>query len=798
MRGSTVPFVSKLNHLSLFTNKMLRNQHHVYASKSCNCSSSLSFRNDPTALSTALTHSANSKCILLGSQIHAQIIKLGFCNDIFSQNNLIKMYTKCGFLAGGLKVFGEMPMKNLVSWTLVVSGAVQNGEFEMGLGVYLEMIRTGLVPNEFALGCVTKACAALGGKELGLCVHCFALKVGMEKNPFVGSSILNMYAKLGDIEDAERVFECMDNLVVGCWNAMIGGYAQCSYGFESLKIVSLMQYKGISMDAFTFINALKGCLVVGNLNFGRQIHGLIIQSEVGFSTAVMNSLMDMYFKNGGGLYALKVFDRLQDKDIISWNTVFAGLSQGDDAREIGRFFHKLMLTGLKPNCVTFSILFRFCGEALDLVSGLQFYCLAFQFGISDEASVTSSLINMFSKCGAMRMACLVFDSAPFKSIHTCNEMISGYNLNCHNADALNLFCNLNGLGLEADECTFSSALEACFRTENQKLGRQMHGTIVKSGFASQGYVCSSLLKCYVGFGLLDDSFEFFNGVERLDLVSWGAMISALVHKGYSSEAIGLLNRLKEAGGKPDEFIFGSIFNCCAGIAAYRQTKSVHSLVVKMGYEAHVFVASAVIDAYAKCGDIENARRVFDQTSRFRDVILFNTMVIAYAHHGLVREAVETFEKMKLATLEPSQATFVSVISACSHLGLVEQGDIFFKSMNLDYGMDPSPDNYGCLVDLFSRNGFLEDAKHIIETMPFPPWPAIWRSLLNGCRIHGNKELGEWAAKKLLQLVPENDAAYVLLSKVYSEEGSWSDAAKVRKGMIERGLWKDPGCSWIEI
>ena len=171
-----------------------------------------------------------------------------------------------------------------------------------------------------------------------------------------------------------------------------------------------------------------------------------------------------------------------------------------------------MLTGLKPNCVSFSILFRFCGEALDLVSGLHFYCLVLQFGISGEISVTSSLINMFSKCGAMRKACLVFKSAPFKSIRTCNEMISGYNLNCHHTKALNLFCILKGLGLETNECTFSSILEACSKTENQKLGLQMHGSIVKSGFASHGYVCSSLIKCYVRFGMLDDSFEFLNGL----------------------------------------------------------------------------------------------------------------------------------------------------------------------------------------------------------------------------------------------------------------------------------------------
>ena len=203
MRGSTVTFVSKLNHLSLFATKIKRNQHQTYTSKSWNSSSCFSFRNDPTtlALLSLSLITQNVFLFLLGSQIHAQIIKLGLSNDIFSQNNIIRMYTKCGLLVRGLKVFNEMPMKNLVSWTLVISGTVQNDEFEMGLGVYSEMRRTGLVPNEFALGCVTKGCDDLGDKELGQCIHCFVLKVGMEKNPFVGSSILNMYAKLGDIED---------------------------------------------------------------------------------------------------------------------------------------------------------------------------------------------------------------------------------------------------------------------------------------------------------------------------------------------------------------------------------------------------------------------------------------------------------------------------------------------------------------------------------------------------------------------------------------------------------------------
>ncbi|KAK9274671.1 hypothetical protein L1049_021922 [Liquidambar formosana] len=708
------------------------------------------------------------------------------------------MYLKCGIFSSGLKVFDEMPERNIVSWTLVISGAIQNGDFEMGLEVFSDMTGNGLRPNEFSLGSVTKACTIMGTSEFGLCIHCFALKIGMEKNPFVGSSILNMYAKLGDIEAAESVFQCVDNIDVGCWNAMIGGYAQCDHGFEALKIVSLMQCEGVSMDKFTFVNALKGCSVMGDLISGREIHGLIIRSKVDCSTSLMNALVDMYFKCGGKDSALKVFNRMYDKDVISWNTVFAGFSQGEDARKVAFLFHKFLLTGLKPNDVSFSILFRHCGELLELDLGLQFFCLALQFGFFHGANVANSLINMFSRCGATEMACLVFDTVPSKNVVTWNEMIFGYSLNSCNTEALNIFCNLWQLGVGANEYTFSSILEACSKTENLEISRQIHGALFKSGFLSHGYVYSSLIKAYVRFGLLNDSFEFFNGLEKLDLASWGAMISALVHRGCNYLAIKIFNRLIEAGEKPDEFILGSILNGCADMAAYHQTKSVHSLVIKSGLTANAFVASALIDAYAKCGDIESASMAFDQSSRSGDVILFNTMIMAYAHHGLVKGAMEIFDKMKLANLQPSQATFVSVISACSHLGLIDEGRNFFESINLDYGLEPSPDNYGCLVDMLSRNGFLEDAKHVIEVMPFSPWPAVWRSLLSACRTHGNVELGEWAAKNLFQMVPKNDAAYVLLSKVYSERGSWGDAAKVRREMISRGVQKDLAYSWIEI
>ncbi|XP_042507844.1 pentatricopeptide repeat-containing protein At3g63370, chloroplastic-like [Macadamia integrifolia] len=802
MRSSRLPLALEVKSFLPFPNKHpnrhLNIAHQPQASKSSPSLPILVEKKDPIEFATVIAFCSKFKSIVLGHQIHGQIVKSGFSKDLFSQNNLIVMYSKCASLGCGLKLFDEMTERNVVSWTSLISGAIQNGEFEMGLEIYLDMIRAGLRPNEFALGSVLKSCASLEDLEFGLSCHCFAIKIGLENNYFVGGSVLNMYAKCGDIEAAKWVFEGMDSNDVGCWNAMIGGYALNGHYFEAMELVSLMHLKGIIMDQLTFINALNGCSDLGDLNFGRQIHAMIIRNQIEFSTSGMNSLIDMYFKTGGENSALKLFDKMGVKDIISWNTVFTGLFLDENAGEVASLFARMLSSGLKPNHVTFSIVFRLCGAVFNVVLGLQFYCVAYHLGFYNKALVVNSLINMFFTCGELGRAHSLFESTHTKDITTCNEMINGYNSNCCTQEALDMFCKFWELGYKANEFTFSSILGAFSRTEHQEIVRQIHSAIIKSGYGFHEFVCCSLINAYSRIQLLEDSVMAFNGIKRLDLASWGTMISAFVLRGHSYEALVLLNCLRETGKKPDEFILGSVLNSCSSMGAYHQTKCIHVLVIKTGFEKHVYVASAVIDAFAKCGDIESSILAFNQASRYDDLVLLNTMIMAYAHHGLVAEAFEIFENMKSANLKPTHPTFVAVISACSHLGLVEEGCRSFDSISSDHGMDPSAENFCCLVDLFSRNGLLGEAKRVIEEMPFAPWPAIWRSLLSGCRIHGNRELGEWAAQQLIQLAPENDAGYVLLSKVYSEEGTWGDASNVMRRMEERVSRKHPGYSWIEI
>ncbi|GKA30107.1 pentatricopeptide repeat-containing protein [Tanacetum coccineum] len=548
------------------------------------------------------------------------------------------------------------------------------------------------------------------------------------------------------------------------------------------------------MMKFLSIHALNACSITHNIDFGSQIHGLIVHNGFESTITLMNSMIDMYAKSGAEYHAWKLFQTMEYKDIASWNTIFAVCSQGTNVEQVITLFNEFMATGFKPNHITFSILFRMCGDVVKVHLSQQLYSLAFRLGLHNDPHMSNCLISMFCRCSAKETARSIFNSLPSRNLQHWNEMIHGYNMSS-DIEALKIFTNFWCSNIKPDECTFSCAVEACFRTENFQVGRQVHGIITKSGFASNGHICSSLVHGYAKFGFLNDSYKFFD--DKMDIVCWGALISALVDQGYTDSAIRIFNHFKEEQA-PDNFILGSILNACASIASLNLTKYVHSHVIKLGCNTDDHVVSAVIDAYGKCGDLKTATIVFQESCKFADVALFNTMIMAYANHGCVTEAMEVYNMMKSANLKPSQSTFVSVLSACSHAGLVDLGRTLFRSITTDYRMDPSPDNYGCLVDLLSRNGYLQEARAVIEAMPFPAWPAIWRSFLNGCRIHGDKELGKMGAKKLFDLSPDDEAAggYVLLSKIFSEDGNWEDGSKVRKEMIDKGIRKDMGCSWI--
>ncbi|RZC52989.1 hypothetical protein C5167_011843 [Papaver somniferum] len=377
--------------------------------------------------------------------------------------------------------------------------------------------------------------------------------------------------------------------------------------------------------------------------------------------------------------------------------------------------------------------------------------------------------------------------------------------------------------------TISHALEACKILSDDRTVVQFHARMLKSGFDSYPSLLTSLISIYVshkqlvdyacclldeipkwGFSLFSVNLVIagylkagkFDSANRLfrqspyrDVVSWNSMITGCVRHGSLKEAVTLFRRMLSSGIEPDGFTFASVLTACGRLGAISNGKWVHSLMTERQIELNYILNSALIDMYSRCGRIETAKEVFESVKR-EHISVWNSMITGLAMNGLAWEVIEIFTRLKREDIKADSITFVGILSACSHCGLVEQGRQFFNSMRKNYSIEPEIEHYGAMVDLLGRAGLLEEAREMIQTMPMKPDVVVWRSLLSASRIHGKPEIGELAAGKMSSDLRSGD--YVLLSNIYSSAKRWDNAERMREGMRKNGFRKNQGLSWIEV
>ncbi|WOL10877.1 hypothetical protein Cni_G19636 [Canna indica] len=398
---------------------------------------------------------------------------------------------------------------------------------------------------------------------------------------------------------------------------------------------------------------------------------------------------------------------------------------------------------------------------------------------------------------------------------------------CYN-EALQLFDEMKSSGIVPDQVILATILSACGRTKNLSSGEAVHSYIMESNLSLDVHLQSALISMYCNCGSMDTAQRLydemspknlvastamvsgyaklgkieiarniFEQMEDKDLVCWSAMISGYAESDQPNEALKLFNEMQLLGVKPDEITMLSVISACANLGALDQAKWVHIFVDNNGFYHVLSVRNALIDMYSKCGSLADARTIFDETD-FKNVITWTSMITGFAMHGNGRSALALFDSMIAEGVKPNAVTFISLLYACSHAGLVEDGRKIFESMIQDYRIEPKHEHYGCMVDLLGRSRLLREALEFIESMPFAPNVVVWGSLLGACRTHGDIELGELVAKKLLEIDPDHDGAYVLLSNIYAKANRWGDVREVRKLMKNKGLSKETGFSWIEV
>ncbi|TXG59498.1 hypothetical protein EZV62_014071 [Acer yangbiense] len=483
----------------------------------------------------------------------------------------------------------------------------------------------------------------------------------------------------------------------------------------------------------------------------------------------------------------------------------------------------------QPSALVYSNLVQFCRQNHALEEGRRVHAHMKSSGFKPGVVISNRLLDMYAKCECLSDAQKLFDVMNEKDLCSYNTMITGYAKVGFLEQARKLFDEMRerdnfswtamisgyvryDMPLEALELyrsmqiseksmsnkfTVSTALAAVSAIQCLRLGKEIHGYITRTGLDSDEVVWSALSDMYGKCGNINEARRIFDKMVDRDVVSWTAMIGRYFEEGRREEGFVLFSKLLKSGIRPNEFTFAGVLNACADHAAEELGKQVQAYMTRIGFDPYSFAASALVHMYSKCGNVENAKRVFDGIPR-PDIVSWTALITGYAQNGLPDKALEYFELLLKSGTQPDHIVFVGVLSACTHAGLVDKGLEYFCSIKEKHGLTHTADHYACIVDLLARSGRFEEAESIISKMPMKPDKFLWASLLGGCRIHGNLELAKQAAEALFEIEPENPATYITMANIYATACRWSDVAKIRKKMNDTGVVKKPGLSWIEI
>ncbi|KAJ7969207.1 Pentatricopeptide repeat [Quillaja saponaria] len=764
-------------------------------------------------MESTISHLANilQSCIskkthLTGRVVHAYVIRLGLFSNTFLSNRLIELYSKCGDINTAYRVFSkipersiyswnailgaycklthvrdayrlfvEMPERNVVSWNTMISTLVRSGYDREALNVYEMMIVEGFVPSHFSLASTISACGALLDLEHGRRSHGLVIKVGLERNLYVANALLCMYTKCDLIKDAIHIFEDISEPNEVTFTTMMGGLSQTDNKKEALETFRLMCKKGIHIDSVSLSSILGVCSKGGYEELGlydqndvfpcnvkgQQIHTLTIKLGFERDLHLSNSLLDMYAKNGDMDSAAKTFTNLAEVSVVSWNIMIAGYGKIYQSKKAVDYLQRMQISGFEPDEVTYINMLAACVRSGDIANGRQ-----------------------------------IFDSMSSPSLTSWNAILSGYIQNRDHKEAIKLFREMQFQYMEPDRTTLAIILSSCAGMGHLEAGKQVHAASQKVAFRNDIYIASGLIGVYSKCGKLEWAKHVFDNVPDLDIVCWNSMMVGFSLNSLDKEAFALFKQMQHTGLSPSQFSYATILSSCAKLPSLFQGRQVHAWIMKEGYVNDIFVGSALIDMYCKCGDVDDARQFFDMM-RNKSTVTWNEMIHGYAQNGYGNEALCLYKDMICSGEKPDDITFVAVLTGCSHSGLVDAGVGIFNSMQQEYGVKPVLDHYTCIIDCLGRAGRLQEAEVILDNMPYKDDPVVWEVLLSSCRVHANVSLAKRAAKELLHLDPRNSAAYVLLANIYSSLGRWDDARFIRELMSEKQIPKDPGYSWSE-
>ncbi|KAK1321329.1 Pentatricopeptide repeat-containing protein [Acorus calamus] len=619
----------------------------------------------------------------------------------------------------------------------------------------------------------------------------------LSHHPFQ-TKLVSLFSRFGLLHQASLVFEPIDRKIDELYFSILKGHAKHSSLNSALEFFVRMRIDGVAPSVHCFTYLLKSCGDNSDLRRGRELHSMLVASGFAENVFAMTVVVNMYVKCGEIGEVRKVFDRMIERDLVSWNAVIAGYTQNDFLGRALDMVRSVHGEGLMPDAITLVSILPSCVDIGSLRIGRSVHGRAVRAGFERLITFLTALVAMYSKCGAIGSARLVFDAMRVRNVVSWNVMIDGYAQNGDPVEALRLFEGMLGDGLNATDATVLSVLHACAELGDLERGMFVHDLAVQLGLGSDNSVLNALITMYSKCKRVDIAEGIFENLEKKTLVSWNSIILGYAQNGKPYEALAHFREMREKNMKPDSFTMVSVIPALSEISSLRLVKWIHGYAIKSWLDNNVYVATALVDMYAKCGSICIARALFEAMEE-QHLMTWNAMIDGYGMHGIGRKAIELFEEMRKERLiKPNEVTFLCVLSACSHSGLVEEAERYFKLMRDEYELELTIDVYGTMVDLLGRAGRLEEACKFIEKMPIEPDISVYGAMLGACTTHKNILLGEKAAKRLFELGPEEGGYHVLLSNIYANASMWEEMGRVRKAMEDKGLQKTPGWSSIEL
>jgi len=540
----------------------------------------------------------------------------------------------------------------------------------------------------------------------------------------------------------------------------------------------------------------------------KKLHALIITTPTIKSIVPLSKLIDFCVDSEFGdiNYAGLVFRQIDVPSVYIWNSMIRGFVNGHNPRMSMLVYRQMIEDGYSPDHFTFPFALKACCLIADQDCGKCIHSCVVKSGFEADAYTATGLLHMYVSCADMKSGLKVFDNIPKWNVVAWTCLIAGFVNNNQPNEALKVFEDMSHWGVEPNEITMVNALIACARSRDIDSGRRIHQLIRKAGYDpfmstsnSNIILATAILEMYAKCGSLKIARDLFKKMPKRNIVAWNSMINAYNQYERHQEALDLFFDMWTSGVYPDKATFLSVLSVCAHLCALTLGQAVHAYMLKADFiTTDIALATALLDMYAKTGELGGAQKIFSSLQK-KDVVIWTSMINGLAMHGRGNEALSIFQRMqKDSSLVPDHITYIGVLFACSHVGLVEEAQKHFRQMTEIYGIVPEREHYGCMVDLLSRAGRFIEAERLVETMSVQPNIAIWGALLNGCQIHENLFVANQVKPRLTELEPGQSGVHVLLSNIYATAAMWEEVKVTRKVMKHRRITKTIGHSSLEI